>query len=64
MRTMQMTNNEAYDALNLLVRLREKGRLGFVIAKNIRILREFTRYRCKLVSMRRRKKNRFHPIDL
>ena len=37
---MQMTNNEAYDALNLLVRLREKGRLGFVIAKNIRILRD------------------------
>ncbi|MBQ9662742.1 MAG: hypothetical protein IJV40_06285 [Oscillospiraceae bacterium] len=36
---MKMTNNEAYEALNLLVRLREKGRLGFVIAKNIRILR-------------------------
>lgn len=43
-----MTNNEAYDALSLLVRLREKGKLGFVISKNIRILRnEISEYIAK-----------------
>lgn len=37
---MKMRYDEAYNALSLLVKLREKGRLGLVIAKNIRILRE------------------------
>lgn len=32
---------------------------SFIPCKNIRILREFTRYRCKLVSMRSSEKNRF-----
>lgn len=45
---MKMTNNEAYDTLSLLVRLREKGKLGFVISKNIRILRnELSEYIAK-----------------
>ena len=32
---------------------------SFIPSKNIRILREFTRYRCKLVSMKSSEKNRF-----
>ena len=32
---------------------------SFIPCKDIRILREFTRYRCKLVSMRSSEKNRF-----
>ena len=64
---MQMTNNEAYDALNLLVRLREKGRLGFVIAKNIRILRgeisEYISLRDKLIQEVGTRKDDAYVID-
>ena len=64
---MKMTNNEAYDALNLLVRLREKGRLGFVIAKNIRILRseifEHIALRDKLIREVGTKKDDSYVID-
>jgi len=64
---MKMTNNEAYDALNLLVRLREKGRLGFVIAKNIRILRgeisEYIALRDKLIQEVGKKKDDSYVID-
>ena len=64
---MTMTNNEAYDALNLLVRLREKGRLGFVIAKNIRILRgeisEYISLRDKLIQEVGTKKDDAYVID-
>lgn len=37
---MKMSYSEAYDSLAMLVKLREKGRLGLVIAKNVRLLRE------------------------